>query len=284
MPTFTTPTPIDLAINLPVGVIEIVASDRLDTVVTVSPTNPDKAVDRRGAEETKVALDGERLTVMGPKPRLSWIGPTESVDVRVELPAGSRLTAEISVGALYSTGRLGATRIKASTGGVDVEATGDLWLRASHGNATVGTADGAVEVIADHGQIRIGSVSGSAVLKASHGSVQIGESGGDVEAKLSYGDFEITRALASVAAKTAYGSIQLREVSGGSIQVESGFGAVTIGVRPGVPAWLDLSSKDGRVRNDLDSESAPDEGRQTVAVRARTQFGDITIQRAKGTS
>ena len=55
---------------------------------------------------------------------------------------------------------------------------------------------------------------------------------------------------------------QLREVSSGSIQVESGFGQVTIGVRPGVPAWLDLSSKDGRVRNELDGDRAPD------AVRA----------------
>lgn len=284
MPTFTTPTPIDLAINLPVGAIRVVASDRGDTVVTVSPTNPDKPVDRRGADETKVALDGDRLTITGPKPRLSWIGPTESVDVKVELPAGSRLTAEISVGAVRTAGRLGATRIKASTGSVDLEATGDLWLRASHGNATVGTADGAAEITADHGQIRLGAVTGSAILKASHGSIEIGESGGEVEAKLAYGDLKIGRALDSVAAKTAYGSIDLDEVSSGSIQVESGFGAIAVGVRPGVPAWLDLGSKEGRVHNDLAADSAPAEGSQSVAVRARAQFGDITIQRAKGNS
>ena len=40
MPTYDTPTPIDLAINLPVGVIEVFAGDRSDTVVTVSPTKP----------------------------------------------------------------------------------------------------------------------------------------------------------------------------------------------------------------------------------------------------
>ena len=86
MPTFATPTPIDLSINLPVGSIDIVASDRTDTVVTLSPTNPDKAVDRRGVDETKVDFDGARLTITGPKPRLSWIGPTESVDLTIELP------------------------------------------------------------------------------------------------------------------------------------------------------------------------------------------------------
>ncbi|HEY3545224.1 MAG TPA: DUF4097 family beta strand repeat-containing protein [Propionicimonas sp.] len=281
MPTFTTSTAIDLAINLPVGAIDVVAGDRADTVVTVSPTNPAKAVDRRGAEETRVDFDGQRLTVIGPRPRLSFIGPTESVDVTVELPVGSRLTAEIAVGGVRTTGRLGATRIKCSMGPVDLESTGDLWLRAGHGNATLGTAEGGVEITADHGQIRIGAVAGDAVLKASHGSITVEESGGDLDAKLSYGDLEITKALASVAAKSAYGSITLREVSSGSIQVESGYGRVTIGVRPGVPAWLDLSAKDGRVRNQLDGDRAPDESEQAVAVRARTPHGDITIQRAR---
>ncbi len=281
MPTYDTPNPIDLAINLQVGVIDVFTSDRTDTVVTVSPTNPAKAVDRRGAEETKVDFDGQRLTITGPRPRFNFIGPTESVDVKVELPTGSRLTAEIAVGNLRSMGRLGATRIKALTGAVEVDTTGDLWLRAGHGNATVGAADGGVEVTADHGQIRVGTIAGDAILKSSHGNIQVAEAGGDLDAKLSYGDLEITRAHASVAAKTAYGSIQVREVSRGSIQVESGYGQVAIGVRPGVPAWLDLSSKDGRVRNELDGDSAPDPAEETVAVRARTQFGDITIQRAR---
>ena len=281
MPTYTTPTPIDLAINLPVGGIEVLAGDRADTVVTVSPTNPAKAVDRRGAEETKVDFDGQRITIKGPRPRISWIGPTESVDVKVELPTGSRLTAEIAVGGLRTVGRLGATRIKSSLGPVDVDTTGDLWLRASHGSATLGTAEGVIEITADHGQIRVGAVTGDAILKASYGTVLVGESGGDLDAKLSYGDLEITKALASVTAKTAYGAILLREVSSGSIQVESGYGRVTIGVRPGVPAWLDLSSKDGRVSNELDGERAPDASEQTVAVRARTQYGDINIQRAR---
>jgi hypothetical protein len=279
MPTFNTPTPIDLAIKLSVGAIEVIAGDRTDTVVTVSPTNPAKGVDVRGAEETKVDFDGRRLTVTGPRPRFSFTGPWESVDVKVELPTGSRLTAESSTGAVRTTGRLGATRLKCST--VDLDSTGDLWVRAMHGNVTVGNAEGGVEVTADHGQIRLGTVAGDAILKASHGTVIVGQSGGDLDAKLSYGDLEIMRALASVTAKTAYGSIQLREVSSGSIQVESGYGQVTIGVRPGVPAWLDLSSKDGHVRNQLDADRAPDASEQTVAVRARTHYGDITIQRAR---
>lgn len=281
MPTYPTPTPIDLAVDLPVGGIDVVASDRADTVVTVSPGNPTRPVDVRGAAETTVTFDGQRLTIVGPRPRLSWIGPTESVDVTVELPSGSRLTAEISVGGVRTRGRLGATRVKNATGSVDVDTSGDLWLRTAHGNATVQEAKGSAEITADHGQIRIGTVSGDATVKSSHGSITVGQSGGDLDAKLSYGDLDITRALGSVTAKTAYGSIRLHEVSGGSVQVETGYGEVTIGVRPGVPAWLDLASRRGRVRNQLAEDSAPAPSEEAVAVRARTHGGDITIERAR---
>lgn len=284
MPTFDTPGPIDLAINLPVGAIEVIASDRADTVVTVSPTNPDKSVDRRGAEETTVDFDGERLTIKGPKPRFTIIGPSESVDLKVEVPTGSRLTAEIPVGAVRTVGRLGATRIKASTGSVDVDAVADLWLRASHGSVTIAAADGDVEVTADHGQIRVGTVTGDAALKASHGGVQVDKVGGDLEAKLSYGDLEIGTALGSVAAKTAYGSIRIQEASAGSIELDSGYGQITVGIREGVAAWLDLASKNGRVRNELEGDSASTASSNSVAVRARTAFGDISIRRHEGKS
>ena len=277
MPTFPTPRPIDLAINLPVGAIEVIASDRADTLVTVSPTNPAKAVDVRGAQETTVEFDGSRLVIKAPKPRFTVIGPSESIEVRVELPSGSRLAAETASGGVRSTGRLGATRIKSSFAALDT--TGDLWLRANHGNAEVRRIEGDAEITADHGQIRIGTTTGELVLKASHGTVEIREAGGDVDAKLSYGDVEIGSALASVAAKTAYGSVRVREVSDGSVDLETAYGRVEVGVRDGVAAWLDLASKNGRVRNDLDGDAAAATAAQTVAVRARTQFGDITIQR-----
>lgn len=281
MPTFSTPSPIDLAITLQVGRIDVVASDRSDTIVTVSPTSEGKAVDRRGADETKVDFDGERLTITGPKPRFSIVGPTESVDLVIELPSGSRFTADIPVGSVRTIGRLGATRVKASTGAVELDATGDLWVRAGHGNIIVGSADGGIELIADHGQIRVGTVAGDTIMKSSHGNISVDECGGDLEAKLSYGDLEIGTARGSVSAKTAYGSIQVQEVVNGSIDLESGYGTLTVGVQPGVPAWLDLSSREGRVRNELDGDRAPEADEQSVAVRARTHFGDIDIHHAR---
>ena len=280
MPTYNTPNPIDVAINLQVGRIEVIASDRTDTVVTVTASST-KQNDVKAVGETKVTFDNKRLTVIGPKPKLSWIGPSagDSVDIKVELPTGSRLTAE-NGGPVKTVGRFGATRIKGALGGLEIEATGDLWLRAAHGGVSVGAVDGDLDIVASYGSIRVGSVTGDAILRASYGGIQVGEAGGDLDAKLSYGDLEVTRALGSVTAKTAFGGITLDEVSSGSIQADSGFGPVTIGVRIGVPAWLDLSSKTGRVNNELEGDVAPATTEQSVAVRARTN-GDITVRRAK---
>ena len=183
MPVFDTPTPIDLAIDLPVGSIAVHAGDRTDTVVTVSPSNPARAVDRRAADETRVAFDGSTLTITGPKPRFSIIGPTESVEVTVEVPSGSRLTAEASVGGVRTTGVLGATRVKNTLGAVELETTGDLWVRAGHGDAVVREARGDVEITADHGQIKVGSIGGGAGVGASHGTGQVGAGGGAGDAQ-----------------------------------------------------------------------------------------------------
>ncbi len=281
MPTYPAPAPIDLVIAWQVGAIRLIASDRADAIVTVAPTNPDREADRRGAEQTTIEFDGACLRVTGPKPRLSIIGPTESVDLEVLLPATSRVTVKQAVGALTATGRLGATRATCSMGPVDLESTGELFIRAGLGGATVGRAHGGAEITADHGAIRVGTIDGDALLKASHGSVTLAEVGGELEARLSYGDLEIGRALAGVTAKTAYGSVRIDEVSAGSIDLQSGLGAVAVGVREGVAAWLDLASKEGRVRNALEGDAGPVVDQPTVSVRARTRFGDVVIERAR---
>ena len=278
MPTFDTPNPIDLAINLQVGRIDVIASVRADTIVTLAPSSS-RPNDRKAVDETRVTFENERLSIVGPKPKINWIGPNagDSVDITIELPSESRFTAEIAVGDVRATGRLGATRIKSATGSVELDETGDLWVRTAHGTTKVSTADGDADITAAYGQIRVGKVSGDAVMKSSHGGIELAEAVGDVEAKLSYGDLNITQAHGSITAKTGFGTTTLGEVSSGSIQVDSGYGAVIVGVRPGVPAWLDLSSKLGRVRNELSAESAPQPSEGTVAVRVRTAGGDITV-------
>jgi hypothetical protein len=47
-----------------------------------------------------------------------------------------------------------------------------------------------------------------------------------------------------------------------------------------VAAWLDLTTAFGTVRNELDTAEPPTADQDTIEVRARTAFGDITIRRA----
>ena len=49
MPIFTTTGPIDVAIKVPSGSVDVIASDRPDAVVTVKPANPGRDQDVRAA-------------------------------------------------------------------------------------------------------------------------------------------------------------------------------------------------------------------------------------------
>ncbi len=69
MPVFDTPESIIIDIDLPVGDAEIIASDRVDTVVEVRPRNASSKSDISAAEQTTVAYDAGRLTIRSPK---SW--------------------------------------------------------------------------------------------------------------------------------------------------------------------------------------------------------------------
>ena len=53
-----------------------------------------------------------------------------------------------------------------------------------------------------------------------------------------------------------------------------------ISIRDGVTAWLDLVTRYGRVHNGLEDADRPEPGTDTVEVRARSSFGDITVHRS----
>ena len=61
MPTFGTPAPISVSLDIGVGSVEIIASDRADTVVDVRPTNPAKKIDVGAAEQTRVSYSDGTL-------------------------------------------------------------------------------------------------------------------------------------------------------------------------------------------------------------------------------
>ncbi|MBO0826264.1 MAG: DUF4097 family beta strand repeat protein [Streptosporangiales bacterium] len=282
MPTFQTPEPIAVTIDMAAGSVRVAASDRTDTVVDVRPYSDSSDADVRAAAETGVDYAGGRLTVKGPK---SWVrsvfgpGAGPAIDVVVELPQGSSLDLT-SWTDLTADGRLGDVTVRTALGDIRLEATGELRAKTSMGDITVGRIDGGADLDTSAGAVRIGRIDGSAVVKASAGGLSVGEVAGDLRLHTSHGDISVERALASVVAKTAAGGIRVDEAVRGRVDLATSYGDVTVGVPEGTAAWLDVNSRTGRVRSELEASTTPRGGDETVEIRARTQYGEILIRRA----
>jgi DUF4097 and DUF4098 domain-containing protein YvlB len=279
MPSFDTPEPISATAHVEAGSIQFTAGDRADTVVEVRPRDPKKDLDVRAADQTEVTYAGGALTIRTPKSNL--FGRTGTVDVTVDLPTGSHVDTTGSWTQVLGEGRLGEVRVKTSSGDVRFDATGPLKLTASHGSITVDRVDGTAEITTSSGSLRVGLVDGPAVLKNSHGTTTVGAATGELRVSGANGDIEIRRAEDAVTATTAHGTLRVGEVARGTVQLETSYGAIDVGVREGTAAWLDVSSVSGQVRNTLTTSEAPEKTEDSVRVRARTKHGNIDIRRAK---
>jgi DUF4097 and DUF4098 domain-containing protein YvlB len=280
MPSFDTPEPISATAHVDAGSIRFTAGDRLDTVVEVRPRDPKRDQDVRSADQTEVTYASGVLTVRTPKQRY-LLGRTGTVDVTVELPTGSRVDMTGAWAQVLGEGRLGEVRVKTSSGDVRLDTTGPLQLTASHGSITVDRIEGMAEISTSSGSLRVGTVDGPAVLKNSHGTTTVGAATGDLRVSGANGDIDIARAEGSVAATTAHGTLRVAEVARGTVQLETSYGAIEVGIREGTAAWLDVSSDRGQVRNTLTASEAPEKTEDTVEVRARTRYGNIDVRRAR---
>ena len=285
MPAYHTPEPISVTVELGLGDIRIAASDRTDTIVEVRPSDSAKRSDVTAAEQTRVEYAGGRLLVKAPKGWRQYAprGGGESIDVHIELPAGSHVRGEAGIAAFRCTGRLGECRYKTGIGDVRLGEAGAVELKTGSGDITVDQAAGDAELTTGSGAVRIGRIDGTAVVKNSNGDTWIGEVAGDLRVSAANGKIAVERAHASTAAKTANGGVRLGEVTGGPVLAQTGFGKVNIGIPDGIAAWLDLTTRFGNVQNDLDAAERPEPGEDTVEVRARTSHGDITIRRSSAT-
>ncbi|MFJ7498013.1 DUF4097 family beta strand repeat-containing protein [Streptomyces sp. NPDC097727] len=280
MPSFDTPEPISATAHVEAGSIRFTAADRLDTVVEVQPRDPKRDQDVRAADQTEVTYASGALTVRTPKQRY-LVGRTGTVDVTVELPTGSRVDMTGAWAQVLGEGRLGEVRVKTSSGDVRLDTTGPLQLTASNGSITVDRIEGMAEITTSSGSLRVGTVDGPAVLKNSHGTTTVGAATGDLRVRGANGDIDIARAEGSVVATTAHGTLRVGEVACGTVQLETSYGAIEVGIREGTAAWLDVSSGSGQVRNTLTASETPEKTEGTVEVRARTRYGNIDVRRAR---
>lgn len=280
---FETSQPISVSVNLIVGDLRIIASDRSDTVVTVSPSDASREADVKAAEQTRVDFSQGRLLIKAPKSwkQFSPFAGRESINVAIDLPAGSRVDAEAAVGDISCDGRLGVCNFTTSVGNIRLDETGPLHLNTGAGSVSVDRVGGRAEITGS-GQVRVGEIDGPAVIKNLNGVTWIGEVKGDLRCNAANGDITVDRALGAVAAKTANGAVRIGEVVRGSVELGTAYGELEVGIREGTAALLDVRSQFGSVRNSLTPSDGPQKSDQTVEVRARTSFGDIVIRRSGG--
>ncbi len=280
MPVFETPKPILAKIEISVGNVQLIASDRTDTVVEVRPSDPSDESNVEAVKVTRVDYADGVLTVRGPKRLFDFSKKTRSVDVVVELPEASRAHVSISVGDCRSTGVLGETQVKNSVGHISLDRTGPLQVDTSGGDITVGEAAGDTEIATGTGQIRVGPIGGTAVIKNSNGNSEIGAVTGDLRVRASNGNIDVERAESGVEAKSANGNVRVGALVRGQATLRTSFGGIDFGIARGTAALLDIKSGFGRVHNELETTPGPETTDNRVQITAHTSHGDIAIRRA----
>ena len=281
MPTFDTPEPIAAVIDLVVGDARITASDRGDTVVEIRPSDASHDQDVRAAEQTRVEYAAGRLLVRAPRQRsLSIFGKPGSIDVTIDLPAGSHVHGDASVAAFHGAGRLGECRVKTAAGDIQLEDTGPLDLTTGAGAISVDRVAGPAEVSTGSGRVRLREIDGTAVIKNSNGDSWVGEVAGDLRVNAANGNISVDHANADVNASTANGDVRVGGIRRGSASLKTSFGEIEVGIQAGTAARLDVHTEFGHIRNRMDASEGPGPSDETVEVRARTSYGDIVIHRS----
>jgi DUF4097 and DUF4098 domain-containing protein YvlB len=244
MPTYPTPEPITATIEVVSGIVNVVASDRDDTVVEVRPRDPNRASDIRIAEGARVEFRNGTLDVSAGR-RFISLGRGGAVIIDIELPARSRLQVSSASADVRADGAFGDCRF--------ATASGDATLDTVTGNIKADSASGDFSVSELTGDIKFRAASGSLTVRQLHGTAN---------------------------AQTASGDTTVAVAASGAVSVQSGSGDVEVGIPEGTAARLDVRTHSGEVRNTLEPAAGPTDGDETLTLHVRTGSGDIRVQRA----
>ncbi|WP_431965293.1 DUF4097 family beta strand repeat-containing protein [Actinacidiphila sp. bgisy160] len=174
MQKFDTPALISAVVDIPAGRIQFIAADRADTTVEVLPADPAKSRDIKTAEQTTVTYADGVLRITAPTPDNRLFGPSGSLEVTVQLPAGSRVEAKAASAEFRSVGRLGDIAFNGAYRQIKIDEAASVRLTAIDGDVEVGRLNGPAEIDTARGDIRIGeALRGTVVLRTQTGDIAI---------------------------------------------------------------------------------------------------------------
>ncbi|KUN80509.1 hypothetical protein AQJ66_25500 [Streptomyces bungoensis] len=222
MQKFDTPAPVSAVLDIPAGRVRFIAADRADTTVEVLPADAAKGRDVKAAEQIEVAYGGGVLRIEAPAPKNRLLGTSGSVEVTVQLPAGSRVEAKAAAAEFRGVGRLGDVAFEGGHRSVKLDEAASARLTAHDGDISVGRLTGPAEISTHRGDIRITEAGrGAVTLRTGQGDISVGAAHG-VSASLDAGTTHgrIHNALKNadgtadltIHATTAYGDITARSL------------------------------------------------------------------------
>ncbi|TCC45095.1 hypothetical protein E0H75_31785 [Kribbella capetownensis] len=186
MQKFDTPSTITAVLDIPAGRVQFIAADRSDTTVDVRPVNASKSRDVKLAEQTTVEYADGVLRIEAPT-TTQILGSTGSIEVTVQLPAGSGVEAKAASAEFRGVGRLGDVAYDSSHGPIKIDEAASVRLTTQAGDVSLGRLNGPAEITTSKGDITIAeAVRGDVVLRTQVGNVSVGTAAG-VSASLDAG-------------------------------------------------------------------------------------------------
>lgn len=221
MKKFDTPAPIAAILDIPAGRVQFIAADRADTAVEVRPADASKSRDVKVAEQTTVEY-GDGVLRIEASARNQILGNSGSIEVTVQLPAGSRVEAKAASAEFRGVGRLGDVTFEGAHGSIKLDEAASVRLTTHAGDVSVGRLGGPAEISTGKGDIQIAeAVSGTVVLSTQAGDVTVGAAAGvsaSLDAGTTYGRIHNSLRNAdgaaglNIRATTAYGDIAARSL------------------------------------------------------------------------
>jgi DUF4097 and DUF4098 domain-containing protein YvlB len=223
MQKFATPAPVSAVLDIPAGRIRFIASDRADTTVEILPADASRSRDVKAAERIGVAYGDGVLRIEAAEATSRILGASGSVEVTVQLPAGSRIEAKAASAEFRGVGRLGDVAIQGAQGSVKLDEAASARLTLRSGNVSVGRLGGPAQISTQKGDLHITeTVAGNVTLRTEHGDVSVGaarEASATLDAATSYGrihnalnNTDGAAAGLNIHATTAHGDITARSL------------------------------------------------------------------------
>ena len=221
MQKFDTPDPISAVLDIPAGRVRFIAADRADTTVEVLPADASNGRDVKAAEQATVAYGDGVLRIEAPA-KNRMLGSSGSIEVTVQLPAGSRVEAKAASAEFRAVGRLGDVVFDSSQASIKLDETASARLTTLAGDVSVGRLGGAAQIRTGKGDIRIAeAVRGTVEVRTESGSISVDAAAGvsaSLDAGTAYGRIRNSlknsdgAARLNIHATTAYGDITARSL------------------------------------------------------------------------